>query len=323
MFEQLTKPDAPPATNAEAAELYELDKAAAEQKLAVAASSRATDANELDRRTVEQGDRLLAMLKSEASEARKSKESERAKAALQDHWWVQVETKGTWIDYDPLNPDGSPNKSMTAAKETLSPDSLPQDQKHRVQLRVVAEQLRDGKLSENSIFEHDFDPSQVIGKRIALRHLPLLWPSDWDAITPDDVQEKLFAALLTQKEWMPSLTVDGEGYQQASILDTGALNPDPQPRSNPFLSLAFPAAGKVGRVADLFDQMLAEQASPEDLEKEKEAGEKARTEGELTAEWLEYTIDIPGEEPKTVRREIFDILGPALRQSGETGQFPP
>ncbi|WP_144061241.1 hypothetical protein [Hyphomicrobium denitrificans] len=321
MFEQLTKPDAPPATNAEAAELYELDKAAAEQKLAVAASSRATDANELDRRTVEQGDRLLAMLKSEASEARKSKESERAKAALQDHWWVQVETKGTWIDYDPLNPDGSPNKSMTAAQETLSPNSLPQDQKHHVRLRVIAERLRDGKLSENSIFEHDFDPSQVIGKRIALRHLPLLWPSDWDAITPDDVQEKLFAALLTQKEWMPSLTVDGEGFQQASVLDTGALNPNPQPRSNPFLSLAFPAAGKVGRVADLFDQMLAEQASPEDLEKEKEPGEKARTEGELTAEWLEYTIDVPGEQPKTVRREIFDILGPALRQSGELANF--
>ncbi|MBA2126328.1 hypothetical protein DLM45_08835 [Hyphomicrobium methylovorum] len=321
MFEQLTKPDAPPATNAEAAELYELDKAAAEQKLAAAASSRATDANELDRRTVEQGDRLLAMLKSEASEDRKSKESERGKAALQDHWWVQVETKGAWVDYDLLNPDGAPNKSMTAAQETLSPESLPQDQKHRVRLRVVAEQLRDGKLSENSVFEHAFDPSQVIGKRIALRHLPLLWPSDWDAITPDDVQEKLFAALLTQKEWMPSLTVEGEGYQQASILDTGTVNPDPQPRSNPFLSLAFPAAGKVGRVADLFDQMLSEQASPEDIEREKEAGEKARAEGELTAEWLEYTIDIPGEESKTVRREIFDILGPALRQSGDLASF--
>src|SRR5439155_13651890 len=38
--------------------------------------------------------------------------------------------------------------------------------------------------------------------------------------------------------------------------------------------------------------------------------------GVLTAEWLEYEIRSPGSPPRTVRRDVFDLLGPAARSSG-------
>lgn len=37
--------------------------------------------------------------------------------------------------------------------------------------------------------------------------------------------------------------------------------------------------------------------------------------GELTAEWIEFEIRVPGRAPTKIRRDIFDIHGPAARQS--------
>jgi hypothetical protein len=42
----------------------------------------------------------------------------------------------------------------------------------------------------------------------------------------------------------------------------------------------------------------------------------AHLEGEPTAEWLEITLTSPGADPKTVRREVFDRIGPAARLDG-------
>ena len=251
--------------------------------------------------------------------AQRDYEQGRAFSALRDHWWVQVNQGGNWVDYDLMSPDGQPGNALATASATMLPDAVPEDQLHRVLLRVVAEQLKNGTLTETAILEHAFDPKELFGKRISLRHVPMMWPADWAAITSEDVQEKLFAALMTQKEWMPALTVGGEAYQQGSVRDSGDLNPDPKPKSNPFLALAFPAAGKVGRVADVFDDLL-EQAAPEGGGNAP-PGDAVRAEGELTAEWLEFTILVPGEQPKIVRRELFDILGPATRSSGDFSNF--
>jgi hypothetical protein len=43
---------------------------------------------------------------------------------------------------------------------------------------------------------------------------------------------------------------------------------------------------------------------------------KAPTGIHLTAEWLEYEINVPGREPQKIRRQIFDWIGPAKRASG-------
>jgi hypothetical protein len=321
LFETTITAEPVAASPEEVAALYELDKAAAVQTLSEASANRAAVATELDRRTIGQGTRLLQMFAPSEDGVQQAFEQARAKDALGDHWWVQVEENGAWTDYDPLGPGGEPGEVWTSAEELIERDRIPGELAHRVQLRVVAEQLIDGSLVENVVFDHVMLPAEVIGKPISLRHLPLLWPSEWAAVTPDDVQEKLFAALYTQSEWMPALTVGEEAFQQSSILDTGAVNANPQPQSNPFLQITFPAAGKVGRVADLFDQLLEETSTPEDLAANALPGDEPRANGELTAEWLEYTVFVPGEEPKVTRREVFDIVGPAVRLGGDLSGF--
>ncbi len=319
MFEAVTGgPGATAATDEEAAELYELDRDAARKTLEQAATDRSRLADELEARVVDQGSRLLSMFSASAGE-QAGFEQARARSHLADHWWVQLQDGGNWIDYDTLSLEIG--QSLAQPAETMRPGDVPVQMSHRVGFRVVGERLIDGKLQEGVAFEHVFEPSELFGKRISLRHLPLLWPADWAAITPDDVQEKLFAALYTQREWMPALTVGTEAFQQSSLLDTGAVNPDPQPQQNPFLQIAFPVAGKVGRVVDLFDDLLKESPDEEGTGEPELAGDAPRADGELTAEWLEYVIVVPGEEPKTVRREVFDILGPALRRGGDLSGF--
>lgn len=315
MFETLSGSPAPTAATAdEAADLYELDKAAAQETLANAAGDNARIASELDIRVVDQSSRLLAMFEPDEA-AQHDYEQARARSQLADHWWVQVQQGADWVSYDPLTRDAG--QSYAAPAETMKPEQISAEMTHRVDLRVVAERLVGGKLEEQVVFDHDLEPWQLIGKRISLRHLPLLWPSEWAAVTPDDVQEKLFAALYTQKEWMPGLVVGDQAFQQSSVLDTGATNPNPQPQSNPFLQIAFPVAGKVGRIVDLFDQVLDEADAVNGETADTPAAGAPREAGELTAEWIEYTISVPGEKPKTIRREIFDILGPAMRRSGD------
>jgi hypothetical protein len=304
----------------EIAALYELDEEAVEGALADAGQNKERMVAELDSRVLDQGARLFSLFKNPDPAAQRDYEQSRAFAALTDHWWVQVNEAGAWVNYDLMMPDGQSGSVLAAPEATLAPDPLPAEETHRVRLRVVAEQLKDGNLTESVVLDHEFEPQKLIGTRIALRHVPMLWPAEWAAVTPDDVQEKLFAALRTQREWMPALTVGGEAFQQFSIKDTGEVNQDPQPQSNPFLQLSFPAAGKVGRVVDLFDESL-DQMLPEGEASPAPAGDAPRTEGELTAEWLEYTILVPGEEPKTTRREIFDLIGPATRAAGDFSGF--
>ncbi|MEO6014573.1 MAG: hypothetical protein ABIQ30_13435 [Devosia sp.] len=312
-------PEAPP-TATDITSLYDLDATAASNTLDTAVDLHQSLNQELQDRLSGQGPRLLALFRPLGDE-QLAYESALARGALADHWWVQVQVDGKWVDYDLLSLDGVSGSAVAAPSETLDGD-VPVDAKQRVQLKVISEQLIGGQLREATVFEHEFDPSAVIGQRIALRSVPLLWPAEWDAITPDDVQEKLFAALYTQTEWMPTLTVGKENFQQSSIIDTGVVNPDPNPQSNPFFGMTFSAAGKVGRITDLFGQLLDESDGLGGDEPAAPVPENApRAQGELTAEWLEYTIIVPGQAPITTRRELFDILGPSLRRGGDFSTF--
>ncbi|MEP7239584.1 MAG: hypothetical protein ABI697_01750, partial [Devosia sp.] len=312
-----------PQTTEEAAALYDLDADAGNSTLTAVSDVRESAVDQLQSRVASQGSRLLSLFAPADGQA--DYELARDGLALADHWWVQVSEGGNWVDYDLLAPDAVPGKALAAAEATMDPDKVPVEDRQQVQVRLVAEQLIGGKLQDNPILEHVFDPSAVIGQPIKLRNLPMLWPGNWDAVTPDDVQEKLFAALYTQNEWMPMLVVGDDSFRNTSILDTGAINPNPDPQSNPFLSLAFPAAGKVGRITDLFGSMLDEAAGLDGdtatAPVEPAAEGTPRPEGELTSEWLEYTILVPGEKPKVERRVLFDILGDAMRQSGDFSSF--
>jgi hypothetical protein len=312
-------PVATPASDpgvAATADLYGLDAAATAQSIDDSAVTAATLADRLDERVVKQSLRILGMLNlPNAGEAKNAADAV-AFANLSDHWWVQVRQASGWSDLDLLNASGEIGEALTAARETMAPEALPPEQRQRVVMRIVGEQLKAGKTQEHAILQQELRPSELIGERITLRHFPMLWPGDFQAVTPEDVNTRMFAALATQTEWLPVLDVGENHFKQASIRDTGVVNPKPEPPANPFLNIGASSAGSAAAAADMLrGGNLVESNSRVDAPK------AARAEGELTAEWIEYEIDAPGSAPQIVRREIFDILGGSARDAGSLVAF--
>jgi hypothetical protein len=298
------------------ADLYGFDAAAAAQSIDDSARTAARLVDRLDERVVKQSLRILGMLSLPPAGETKDAGDAAAFADLSDHWWVQIRQASAWTDLDLLNASGDIGEALTAARETMTPEALPPAQTHRVVMRVIAEQLKAGKTQEHAVLEHELKPAELIGERITLRHFPMLWPADFQAVTPEDVNTRMFAALATQTEWMPVLDVGENHFQQASIHDTGIVNLKPAPPNNPFLNVGVSSAGSAAVAADvLVGGNLAESNSRVD------APQAARADGELTAEWIEYEINVPGAAPQIVRREVFDILGASARGSGSLATF--
>jgi hypothetical protein len=76
-------------------------------------------------------------------------------ASLSDvarHAWVQVEQDdGSWLDLDPSMPDAVPGDTLTVADET--PDAFADGDMHLVRIRLLAEHLGSGSLSEESYLD--------------------------------------------------------------------------------------------------------------------------------------------------------------------------
>lgn len=229
----------------------------------------------------------------------------RALKALADHWWVQVQQDGKWVDYDVLLPDARPGQSLTAATETMEVNEqgvpkLATDESmwHRILIRVIAEQWKGGHLTEGKVLEKSLRPSQVLGKRIALSHIPLDWPSDAGRMDSPQAIAKVKAALLAQHEWVPALSVGDELTIQSSVTSHGQINP--KPMMDPMARAGGGAAGAASKVLDAFG---GAPAAPKE-------------EGQFTAEWIEYAVCCPGQPDRVIRREVFDLIGPAARAKG-------
>ena len=97
---------------------------------------------------------------------------------LRDHWWVQVEANGDWLDLDPTIMDAIPGDIVTSVKNTWDAEDLDEDLFHLLTIRIIVERWEGGSLREETVLEHDLQPSLLIGERIELRHNPLDWPKD-------------------------------------------------------------------------------------------------------------------------------------------------
>ncbi len=63
---------------------------------------------------------------------------------LDDHWWVQVEDRGGWIDLDPALPSSKPGDTFAQALTTMLPKDLDDEHRHTLTIRVMAEVWRSG-----------------------------------------------------------------------------------------------------------------------------------------------------------------------------------
>ena len=220
-------------------------------------------------------------------------------AAARDHWWVQRREGDNWVDV-PLS-----DAAGVAAEETLPPAlpdgalRLSDSYVHVVDVRLVIEAFdgKEGKLVERPVLETTVRPAELAGRGIVLRHFPMKMsakpPTSADAAA-------IRAGVLSQTEWIPVLEVAGRRVARRSFNDAGEVN------DNPNLSGAAQIGGATG---GLFGGLGGGLGGGGGDEPQPAASV-------LTAEWIEYVIRAPGAKARTVRRPLFDTIGPAARSTG-------
>jgi hypothetical protein len=222
---------------------------------------------------------------------------------LRDHWWIQYETEKGWVDLDPVLSEGIPGRIIEEVEDTVEIDDLDEDLLHSITVRVVVEQWKHGHLEENTSFEHTLRPSDLFGKRIMLYNLCLNWPEDLQ-LDEEDFPQRFKDALLEGKEWMPVLEAGSDMIVQSSFTDRAGINENPNPT---------PEAETGGATRGVFrgvtGGLMGGGRKDEDTE-----------EGYLTAGWLEYDVHLPGQGDQTIRRELFDLLGPVARSVEEVAE---
>jgi hypothetical protein len=222
-----------------------------------------------------------------------------AASALREHWWVQYFAGGAWVDLDPLTTNAEPAKTVTASARTYpyaaGQGTRPLDGRdcHEVTIRIVVERWRAGGISERTALTHTFRPADAIGQSIVLQHAPLAGPSGFAFITGRDPLADYKAQLLKQTEWLPYLSVGVQPVKRASVRADGTVNTAPS--MNPAAQLS-PGGGFMGGLGGAMGGAEAPEAP-----------------GVLTAEWLEYDLRVPGEPVRTIRRQVFDLLGEHAR----------
>ena len=251
---------------------------------------------------------ILAILNASRKQSRR--EESAGTEDLKDHWWVQWGKGEDWIDLDPALPGATPGQVFGEPEETLEPDDLGEDLFHRIQIRIIAEQLESGVLKEKPVLEHMLIPSKTLGQRIIVRHLPLNWPSDDKFLTAREPVPFLREAIAKQTEWQAVLEVDGEAVEKSYVTARGNVSDEPSQKPGR-------KKGGAGAIGGLFGGLAGREEKDEEKEKAPKSDEKAW----LTAEWLEFEIHSPGRPTRAHRREVFDLIGPAARQAKNVRAF--
>jgi hypothetical protein len=84
------------------------------------------------------------------------------------HVWVQYADGPLWIDLDPSIPGSEPGKVHATVTETH--DSLPDDEHHRVTIRLVAEQIVGGAPARSELLTFEATSGELVGVPITLLH---------------------------------------------------------------------------------------------------------------------------------------------------------
>lgn len=277
----------------------------------------------LAQRVVEQTPVLIRAIGSAAAARRPEVERAASVESLRDHWWVQVQQESGWQDLDPLLPDSQPGHSLRTPEKTFQPQSLTdldESMLQVVQVQLIIEILDKGKVSEKPVLTQKLLPAAFAGQRIAISHSPVAWPKDLNLIKAADPLQEFKQTLLRQLEWMPVMVAGGRKIARYTFTTDGTIN-DPTLPTYVQAALSGRAVvhgvesgsrqtgGAVGGILGsgrIGDAGLARRPEPQPAKPDAAAPD-------LTAEWIEYRILIPGQPPRIIRREIFDLLGPSAR----------
>lgn len=209
-----------------------------------------------------------------------AEESKSAVLAVQDHWWVQWDANGRWIDLDPLL------VSPVRPEQTFIFDSdgsrIPLGDRfiHYVELRVVVEQTSGGTATERVALSHRLTPAEAVGVPLVLRIRPANWPESTSVPSASGAAAFRDAAT-RQRVWIPTLTVEDRTISQSAFTEEGDLV----------------AASGVGN---------SPRPKPTDAMLDAFGGGSEDPGSNLTGAWIDYVVYVPGEPSRTIRRALFD-----------------
>lgn len=138
-----------------------------------------------------------------------------SEVALQDvlrHAWVQVQREREWVDLDPSLPDALPGEPLTVA--TGMHDIVPGDARHVVVVRLIAETLTDGALSEAPVLERRLDPVMASDQQVMLYFGPESESGDGGLLGGGGAPDA----------FVPVLSVDGEVELGESFVIAGTAS---------------------------------------------------------------------------------------------------
>jgi hypothetical protein len=239
--------------------------------------------------------------------------------AITDHWWVQWQNGGTWTDLDPTLPVSLPGQKLTAMQGTVAPKKnyteVGEKLVHNVQIQVVIEVWRQGKVKEIPVLTQQLVPASLIGVPIVLLQIPLHWPQDLNPFQEKAPVATFKKTALAQTEWLPVLSVGTHKVSKYSFNDYGDLNDSTLPGyvQNVMTGRAL-AHGEEQGVGDLGSAVAGILGSHQIGAAPQQANQPLQR-AQVTAEWVDYTIQTPGKPARTIRREIFDLIGPAARET--------
>lgn len=255
-------------------------------------------AEQLATGVADQTDRLLAIVKPAAGDG--AAEHAIQLAAIADHWWVQEKRDVAWIDLDVLPPDAKVGSRLIESAQTVALPAgasmlpLKEQDVQSIEVRVVGEQWKGGATENKVALKQSLRPAELGGMPVTLSLIPAKWPQDLDP-TATDAPAIIRAALEKQTTWAPMITVGGQTIVQNGFDDQGNLV------AHPLDDMPGAAvAGAVGRAASVLDAIDA----------------PAAAEGKFTAAWIEFETKVPGRPSTVVRRDLFDLFGPAKRAAG-------
>ena len=226
-------------------------------------------------------------------------EQARLAAAVADYWWVQRQQAGKWIDLD-VTGVTPPQPARTVPFVAFG--RLPLDARdcHEVEFRAVIESFKAGKLQTDVVLKRTLRPAEVLGRPINFTHMIGKSVREEDLAPDEAARKRLKAALVAVEVYLPVLRLGDRPMMDSSFTTAGDV--DRHPHVEAAGILAKPAGSAFGG----FGSQLtgAQNSGP------------AKPSAVLTAEWIEYEIRVPGERAKTMRREVFDLIGPAARAAG-------
>jgi Transglutaminase-like superfamily len=94
-------------------------------------------------------------------------------SALRQHYWVQVNQNGSWVDLDPSAPTLQPGQHLGTADASFSAAALPDDAYQTLKISVIATFLRAGSLQDQPLLTAAPKVVELVGQPLEISVLPV------------------------------------------------------------------------------------------------------------------------------------------------------